>query len=78
MAQICGLMSQNPEPNKSLILYAVNTSNNHLFVLFKYLSWDVNYVIKYHRADLKMKLLRIHLREDVSHKVYTVYLNVQF
>lgn len=47
VAQICGLMSQNPEPDKSLILYAVNTSNNHLCVLFKYLSWDVNYVIKY-------------------------------
>lgn len=34
VAQICGLMSQNPEPNKSLILYAVNTSNNHLCVFF--------------------------------------------
>lgn len=34
VAQICGLMSQNPEPNKFLILYAVNTSNNHLCVFF--------------------------------------------
>lgn len=47
VAQICGLMNQNPERNKSLILYAVNTSNNHLCALFKYLSWDVNYVTKY-------------------------------
>lgn len=47
VAQICGLMSQNPEPNKPVIIYAVNISNNHLCVLFKYLSWDVNYVIKY-------------------------------